>query len=121
MRMSPKEVVLAYYDALIDPAGITRYVHQNLYIQWYSTRGYIELDSREIITFARQNKGNYATLRIEISHIIEEGDTVSVRYSNYVRTSENPYEELLLSHSLAIWEIRDNLLYRGYVMSQLDK
>ncbi|WP_020211748.1 nuclear transport factor 2-like protein [Flavobacterium rivuli] len=120
MKMSPKEVVLAYYDALIDPVGITMYVHQNLYIQWYSTRGYIEIDSREIITFARQTKGNYASLRLEISHIIEEGNTVSVRYTNYVKTKDNPYDEIVLSHSMAIWELKDNLLYRGYVMSHLD-
>lgn len=118
--MEPKELVLAYYNALIDPEKVTKYVHPDLLIQWDSTRGYVEIDSTEIVVFAKQSQKAYNTLRLEISHIIQEGNTVSVRYINHITTHEDPYNEKAIFHSVAIWEIKDNLLYRGYVMSHLD-
>jgi hypothetical protein len=55
---------------------------------------------------------------VRISHIIAEDDLVSVRYSHYVKTIENPREEMLLAHFSTIWQIKDDKLYRGYQMSQ---
>jgi hypothetical protein len=42
-----------------------------------------------------------------------------VRYSHFVKTIENPREEMLLAHFISIWQIKDNKLYKGYQMSQL--
>ena len=42
------------------------------------------------------------------------------RYSHFVKTFENPREEMLLAHFFVIWEIKDNKLYRGYQMSQFN-
>jgi predicted GNAT superfamily acetyltransferase len=118
--MEAKELVQAYYNALIDPDQISKYVHPDLLIQWDSTRGYVEIDSTEIVVFAKQSKKAYNTLRLEISHIIQEGNTVSVRYTNHITTHEEPFTEKAIFHSMAIWEVKDGLLYRGYVMSHLD-
>lgn len=61
----------------------------------------------------------YVRSKVRISHIIVEKDIVSVRYSHFVKTIENPREEMLLAHFMAIWQIKDNKLFRGYQMSQL--
>ena len=55
---------------------------------------------------------------MRITHVIQEGNMVSVRYSHFVKTIENPREEMLLAHFCVIWEVKDNKLYRGYQMSQ---
>jgi hypothetical protein len=55
---------------------------------------------------------------MRITHIIEEGDTVSVRYSHFVKTFENPREEMLLAHFFVIWEVKEGKLFRGFQMSQ---
>jgi hypothetical protein len=55
---------------------------------------------------------------MRITHIIAEDNTVSVRYSHFVKTIENPREEMLLAHFFVIWEIKDGKLYRGFQMSQ---
>ncbi|MXN90733.1 nuclear transport factor 2 family protein [Flavobacterium sp. Sd200] len=118
--MTPKETVLAYYNALLHPEEISRYVHRDMYIQWHSVRGFIEIDSNEIIVFAKQSQKNYLSLRLEISHCIEEGNQVAVRYTNYITTPESPYEEKVLFHSVAFWELKDGLMYKGYVVSHED-
>ena len=61
----------------------------------------------------------YVRSKIRISHIVAENDLVSVRYSHFVKTIENPREEMLLAHFIAIWQIKEGKLYRGYQMSQL--
>ena len=118
--MDVKEFIRGYYRSLLDPEEVKNFVHPHLTIQWYSTRGYIELDADEIIKFASQLSKTYLSLRLEISHIVAESNKVSVRYANHVTTAENPFEEKVLSHSIAIWELKDGLLYRGYVMSHAD-
>ena len=61
----------------------------------------------------------YQSSRIYITHLLEEGDTVTVRYIHYVKTIENPREEMILAHFMVIWELKDGKLYRGFQMSQL--
>jgi hypothetical protein len=51
--------------------------------------------------------------------LIKEGDLISVRYSHYVKTVENPREDILLAEFMVIWEIKDEKLYRGFQMSQI--
>jgi predicted SnoaL-like aldol condensation-catalyzing enzyme len=57
---------------------------------------------------------SYVRSKIRITHCIEEGNIVSVRYSHYVKTIENPREEMLLAHFFVIWEIKD-----GQIISRL--
>jgi predicted SnoaL-like aldol condensation-catalyzing enzyme len=61
----------------------------------------------------------YASSKARMSHVIAEGNLVSVRYSHFITTIENPREEMLLAHFIVIWEIVDGKLFRGYQMSQL--
>ena len=37
---------------------------------------------------------------------------------NYIRTIENPDEELGIAHFISIWEVKDGKLYRGHQVSQ---
>ena len=57
-------------------------------------------------------------MRGEITHILEDGNNVTIRYTYFVKTIENPNEEVPVAHFMAIWTIKDDLMYRGYQMSQ---
>lgn len=115
--MDVKQFITDYYHTLRNPEEVRKFLHPNLRIEWYSVRGFIELDGDEVVRFAKQFGSNYATLRLEITHIIAEGNSVSVRYINYVTTDDDPFERAL-TQSVAIWELQDNKLYRGYIMSK---
>jgi len=72
----------------------------------------------EMIAFFTEIRRTYHDLRVEVSHILEDDNYVTIRYKYYVNTIENPEEELGISHFIAIWEIKDGKFYRGYQVSQ---
>jgi len=118
--MSIKEFVQKFYksDALIDSEIMKTYLHADVTIDWNSTKGFIQMDYNSIVELANELSRAYVRSKVRISHIIAEDDLVSVRYSHFVKTIENPREEMLLAHFFVIWQIKDDKLYRGYQMSQ---
>ncbi|MCP2025042.1 putative SnoaL-like aldol condensation-catalyzing enzyme [Flavobacterium sp. HSC-32F16] len=118
--MSIKEFVQKFYksDALIDSEVLKTYLHPDVIIEWNSTKGFIVMNHDSILEMANELSRAYVRSKVRISHIIAEDDLVSVRYSHYVKTIENPREEMLLAHFTTIWQIKDDKLYRGYQMSQ---
>ncbi|MGL2986115.1 nuclear transport factor 2 family protein [Flavobacterium sp. RSSA_27] len=119
--MSAKDFVKAFYksDALIDSSILKEFIHPEIIIDWYSTEGFVQLNYDSLINLANQLHKAYVRSKARISHIVEENEMISVRYSHFVKTIENPREEMLLAHFMTIWEIKDDKLYRGYQMSQL--
>ncbi|MRX39955.1 nuclear transport factor 2 family protein [Flavobacterium sp. LC2016-23] len=118
--MSIKEFVQKFYksDALIDSEIMKAYLHPEVTVEWNSTKGLIMLDHASMLAMANELSRAYVRSKVRISHIIAEDDLVSIRYSHYVKTIENPREEMLLAHFSTIWQIKDDKLYRGYQMSQ---
>ncbi|AWI26526.1 nuclear transport factor 2 family protein [Flavobacterium pallidum] len=119
--MNAKKLVQAFYksDALIDPKVMETYLHPEVKVEWNSTKGLIKMNHAEIIAFTTELSKAYVRTKVRISHILQEGDMVSARYSHFVKTIENPREEMLLAHFFVIWEIKDDKLFRGYQMSQI--
>ncbi|MFV8343257.1 nuclear transport factor 2 family protein [Flavobacterium sp. XS2P39] len=119
--MSAKEIVQKFYksDALIDSEVMKDFLHPDIIVEWNSSKGFIELNYESLLNLANDLSKAYVRSKVRISHIIAENDLISVRYSHFVKTIENPREEMLLAHFIAIWQIKDNKLFRGYQMSQL--
>ena len=118
--MSIKEFVQKFYksDALIDSEIMKTYFHPEVLVDWNSSKGFIQLDYNSLLDMANELSRAYVRSKVRISHIISEDDLVSIRYSHYVKTIENPREEMLLAHFSTIWQIKDDKLYSGYQMSQ---
>ncbi|MNK89706.1 hypothetical protein D3C87_1097230 [compost metagenome] len=118
--MSIKEFVQKFYksDALIDSEILKTYLHPDVTLEWNSSTGFIQMNYDSMIEMANELSRAYVRSKVRISHIISEDDLVSVRYSHFVKTIENPREEMLLAHFSTIWQIKDDKLYRGYQMSQ---
>ena len=119
--MSAKNTVQEFYksDALIDPTVMAEFLHPEIVLEWHSSKGFLKLQYDEIIALATEMSKAYIRTKARISHILEENGIVSVKYSHYVKTIENPREEMLLAHFFVIWELKDNKLFRGFQMSQL--
>ncbi|MFV8344531.1 MULTISPECIES: nuclear transport factor 2 family protein [Flavobacterium] len=119
--MSAKEVVQKFYksDALIDSEVIKDFLHPEVIVEWNSSKGFIQLDYDSLLSLSNDLSKAYVRSKVRISHIMSENDLISVRYSHFVKTIENPREEMLLAHFMVIWQIKDNKLFRGYQMSQL--
>ncbi len=119
--MSAKEIVQNFYksDVLLETNTVNEFLHPEVVLEWHSTKGFLKLNHDEIISLTTELSKAYVRSKSRITHIIEENNTVAVRYSHYVKTIENPREEMLLAHFMVIWELKGNKLYRGYQMSQL--
>ncbi|TGD59625.1 nuclear transport factor 2 family protein [Flavobacterium humi] len=119
--MKAKEIVKNFYksDAFRDSALLDTFIHPDVTLDWNSSKGFLQLNREEMLKLASEMQKAYDSSRIYITHIIEEEDTVSVRYIHYVKTIENPREEMILAHFMVIWELKAGKLYRGFQMSQL--
>ncbi|WP_297516828.1 nuclear transport factor 2 family protein [Flavobacterium sp.] len=118
--MQPKDLVLDLYksDVLLHRDAVKQFLHPELIIEWNSTKGFVQMDAEDVLNLSEELNRAYVRSKIRISHIIQEGNFVSVRYSHFVKTIENPREEMLLANFFVIWEVKDQKLYRGYQMSQ---
>jgi hypothetical protein len=119
--MSAKEIVQKFYksDALIDSDVMKEFLHPDVLLDWNSSKGFLQLNYDSLVNLSHDLSKAYVRSKVRISQIIAENDTISVRYSHFVKTIENPREEMLLAHFIAIWQIKDNKLFRGYQMSQI--
>lgn len=119
--MTSKRLIQDFYksDALINPTIMKDFLHPEVIVDWNSTKGFIQMKYDEIMSFTAELAKAYIRSKVKISHFVHEGNTISVRYSHYVKTIENPREEMLLAHFMTIWEVKEEKLYRGYQMSQI--
>lgn len=120
MSNKAKDLIKDFYksDILKDETVLERFFHPDLVLIWNSANGLTIMHYDDIVTFFSEIRRSYNDLRIEVSHLLADGPHVTIRYKYYIRTMENPDEELGISHFIAIWEIKDNKIYRGYQVSQ---
>ncbi|MDT0295005.1 nuclear transport factor 2 family protein [Mesonia ostreae] len=115
-----KDIVKAFYESDIanDPNILEEFFHPQVKAIWNGVEGLTTLDFNDLSDFFTDIRKNYKDLKIEISHLLQDGNSVSIRYKYYVRPIENPDEEIGIAHFLCIWEIKDEKLHRGYQVSQ---
>lgn len=120
MSKKSKEIIKDFYrsDILRDETVLERFFHPDLDLYWNSANGLTIMKYDDIVSFFEEVRRTYTDLRIEISHLLADENHVTVRYKYYIRTMENPDEELGIAHFMAIWEIKDDKIFRGYQVSQ---
>jgi len=119
--MTPKEVVSKFYnsDLANNSNAIEACFHADCIIHWHSSKGFRSIDFNTLKLVFEDVRKTYETLRFEISHMLQDGNSVIVRYTSYASTIENPNEEDALAHFSVIWEVKDDKIITGYQMSQL--
>ncbi len=121
MNSQAKDIVKAFYnsDFINDAAVIETFVHPEVTLIWNSaTDGLSILNFDDLSDFFQEVSRSYIDMRIEVSHILQDDNFVTIRYKYYIRTVENPDEEMGIAHFITIWELKDNKLYKGYQISQ---
>lgn len=116
-----KKILQSFYksEAMIHPEMLGDYLHPEVIVEWHSSKGLIVLNYQDLVDLATEMSRAYERSIIKVSHMISENGQVAVRYSHFVKTIENPREEMLLAHFSIIWEFKDGKMYRGYQMSQV--
>jgi len=119
--MGAKKLVARYYGegGYRDTAIADEVLHEDVLVEWHSSKGFLQLDKKDILALAVELNKSYSSSRVDISHIVKDGSNITVRYTHYVNAFENPGEEMVLAHFVVIWEVKDNRFYKGWLMSQL--
>lgn len=102
----------------MDHTVLERFFHPEMVLLWNSSDGLSIMHYNDLVEFFSEIRRTYQDFRVEISHLLEDDTYVTIRYKYYVRTMENPDEELGIAHFIAIWEVKDDKMYRGYQVSQ---
>jgi ketosteroid isomerase-like protein len=121
MGVKSKDIVEKFYTSLFNGEKdiLDNYLHPNVMLTWYGTTGLKKLDFNEILVIRNDMAKNFVSLKAEIEKTVEEGNQIAIQFSYYVKTIENPDEEMPLAHFMAIWELKDNKLFKGVQISQL--
>ena len=120
MSSKAKEVVRSFYesDLLKDEQAFSEFLHPEIELYWNSSFGFNKKSYEDIKTMFKDMSASFESLKCEITHMISEGNQVSVRYTYLAKTIEDPDKEEAIAHFISIWELKDDKLYRGYQISQ---
>lgn len=119
--MSAKEIVKSFYESNLanDMGLVPKYFHKDCQLHWNSSTGYNVKNYADIVQFFKHINAAYECVRVQISHLLEDGNHVTVRYTLFVNTIEDPENEQPLANFISIWKLKDDKLYRGYEISQM--
>lgn len=120
MSQQDKELVKAFVesDFCSYPAQISRFLHPEVTLFWNSSEGFYKLNLDGIIKITREASKSFKTLDCNVNHLLQEGNQVTIRFSYTVRSEEKPDKPIPVANFIAIWEIKDDKLYNGYLISQ---
>ena len=118
--MNAKELVKNFFEANFykDKTVLDKYLHPEFELFWNSSAGYSHMDKVSFTTMLLEMSKSFTSLRSTITHLLQEENAVTVRYTFYVRTIENPDEEIAMAHFMSIFEVEDNQIRKGFQISQ---
>ena len=120
MSLKATEVVQKFYQSNIRvDEAVKEYLHPEVELTWYATTGVKKLDLNGISEISNELASSFESLRAEVEKVFAKKENVAIHFTYYVRTIENPDEEMPLAHFVALWELKDKKLYRGVQISQL--
>ena len=121
MASKNQELVSNFYSSEFfkDSSVLKDFLHPEVELSWYGTTGLRVLDYDGIASNSMELGRSFESLRADIEKVITKGDDIAVNLTYFVRTIENPDEEIPLGHFIAMWEVKEGLLFRGVQISQL--
>ncbi len=121
MSKKAKAIVEKFYQSEFykDEETLRSFLHPEVELSWYGTTGFKKLNLNGIAEISKALAVSFDSLRAEIEKSLSSKDEVAIHFTYYVRTIENPDEEMPLAHFIAIWEVKDEKLYKGVQISQL--
>lgn len=115
-----KELVRAFFESNFfqNSETLADFLHPEVTIHWSSASGFYKLDFEKFRAILEDIGKSFKSISSNITHLIQEEDTVSIRFSYNATPIENPEEDVTLAYFMAIFEIKNEKLYKGYLMSQ---
>lgn len=118
--MTAKALIKLFYESDLsnDATLIDTFYHKDCLIHWNSSKGYTEMNFEGISKFFKGVRESYSNLRFEITHLLEEDNNVTARYTLYANTIESQADEMPIAHYICIHVVKDHKIYRSFEISQ---
>ncbi len=121
MSKSPKTIVRAFYESDISkniPEICKQFLHPDCELNWNNSTGYTKFNFDDITEFLNSLSISFESARFQVSHLLQDGNFITTRYTLFVTPIEDTEIETATAHYITIWEIKDEKLYRGHEISQ---
>lgn len=107
MSAAAKKIVRSFLDSdvFIKPKELSNYLAEDFVMKWHASSGYRNFDFDEYQRLCEFTASSYTSLRASISHMISEKDEVAARFTVYVKTIENPSEEIPVGYFISIFKV----------------
>ncbi|MCO4821091.1 MAG: nuclear transport factor 2 family protein [Flavobacteriaceae bacterium] len=118
--MTAKALLNTFFESDVanDLEVIKRFYHKDCIAYWNSSKGFSERDFNAIYEFFKGVTVSYDRMRFQVSHMLQEDDFITVRYTLYACTIEAPDNEIPLAHYSSIIQFKDDQFYRVWEMTQ---
>jgi hypothetical protein len=102
--MNAKHVVKTFFesDFYKDTSILEKTLHEDFELYWNSSSGYFKLNKETFTQMLLEMSKSFEFLRCDITHLLEEDGTVTLRHSFHVKTIENPDDITPLAHFISI-------------------
>lgn len=118
--MAPKEVVRHFYNMdLSNETNAISMFHKDCELYWNSSKGFTTLNYTGINDMLKDIRKSFLSFKYKLSHLLEDENIITARYTIYVTPIEKPDEDEALAHFISIWEVKEEKLYKGYQISQM--
>ncbi|WP_438961446.1 nuclear transport factor 2 family protein [Nonlabens sp.] len=110
MSAAAKKVVRNFLDSdvFVDPEDFSSHFHKDFKMHWHASSGYREFNYEDYERFTQAISVAYESMRSEITHMISDKDEVAARFTVFVRTVENPREEVPVGYFISIFKVSEN-------------
>lgn len=109
MSVTAKKIITDFLnsDVFVNPSSFDTYFHKDLKMNWHASSGYRQYDYQEYFRIAQTTAASYESTRSDVTHLITQGDQVVARFTVYVKTLENPREEVPVGYFISIFKVQE--------------
>lgn len=110
MSATAKKVIKGFLDSdvFIKPELFSDFIHKDFKMHWHASTGYREFNYDEYYRLTESTSSSYESMRTDVTHIISDKDEVAVRFTVFVKTVENPREEIPIGYFISIFKVSEN-------------
>ncbi|GAK97547.1 hypothetical protein JCM19294_83 [Nonlabens tegetincola] len=115
--MSAKKIVQSFLDSqvFVDSSQFPEFFHKDLKVYWHSSSGFNVFDYKSYLDLYKSNTDNYEVMRTDVTHILANNKSeVAARFTLYVRTFENPNEEMPIGYFISIFKVQDDRIIEAH-------
>lgn len=114
MAVTPKKVVRNFLESnvFLNPEELYNYFSNDFKMHWRASSGLRTFDFNDYYRLCQYTSNSYKFLRAEISELFAEQDKVVAAFVLYVKTIENPTEEIPIGYFISIFDIKNGLILK---------